>query len=136
MVIATCEVCGRQADVNVDTLPETTTVPEAGQRLRCSQCGAKTISTRLPARTASDVLTKAGDRHPLGDRRQSHDVLAGRHLAVGGYVVRLRRQCVAKALREATPSQLFTIPIRVGLAFCIPSKICKPPRAFLICRNR
>ena len=45
-VTATCEACGRQADVNVDALPETLTVPEAGQRLRCSQCGAKTISTR------------------------------------------------------------------------------------------
>jgi hypothetical protein len=36
-VTASCEVCGRSADVNVDNLPETTTVPEAGQRLRCSQ---------------------------------------------------------------------------------------------------
>jgi hypothetical protein len=46
MVTATCEVCGRQADVNVDNLPDTLTVPEAGQRLRCSNCGARTISTR------------------------------------------------------------------------------------------
>jgi hypothetical protein len=45
-VTATCEACGRQADVNVDALPETVTVPKAGQRLRCSSCGAKTISTR------------------------------------------------------------------------------------------
>ena len=34
------------ADVNVDLLPETLTVPETGQRLRCSHCGGKTISTR------------------------------------------------------------------------------------------
>ena len=27
---------GREADVNIDALPETLTVPEAGQRLRCS----------------------------------------------------------------------------------------------------
>ena len=46
MVIASCANCGRQADVNVDALPATLTVPEAGQRLRCSQCGAKTIATR------------------------------------------------------------------------------------------
>jgi hypothetical protein len=52
MVTATCEVCGRAADVNVDTLPETLTVPEAGQRLRCSRCGAKTISTRPAWRTS------------------------------------------------------------------------------------
>ena len=52
MVTATCEVGGRQADVNVDNLPETTTVPEAGQRLRCSRCGAKTISTRPAWRTS------------------------------------------------------------------------------------
>ena len=45
-VTATCETCRREADVTVDALPETLTVPEAGQRLRCSQCGAKTISTR------------------------------------------------------------------------------------------
>ena len=45
-VTATCANCSRSADVNVDALPETLTVPEAGQRLRCSQCGAKTISTR------------------------------------------------------------------------------------------
>ena len=34
------------ADVNVDLLPETLTVPETGKRLRCSNCGGKTISTR------------------------------------------------------------------------------------------
>jgi hypothetical protein len=45
-VTATCEACGRSADVNVDNLPETTTVPEAGQCLRCSRCGGKTIATR------------------------------------------------------------------------------------------
>ena len=36
----------RSADVNVDLLRETLTVPETGQRLRCSSCGGKTISTR------------------------------------------------------------------------------------------
>jgi hypothetical protein len=46
MVTASCANCGRSADVNVDLLPETLTVPEAVQRLRCSQCGGKTISTR------------------------------------------------------------------------------------------
>jgi DNA-directed RNA polymerase subunit RPC12/RpoP len=45
-VIASCANCGRSADVNVDILPETLTVPEAGKRLRCSSCGGKTISTR------------------------------------------------------------------------------------------
>ena len=69
-VIAACANCGRSADVNVDLLPETLTVPETGRRLRCSSCGGKTISTR-PAwhtarrpgvpdhrRTAADVLTR------------------------------------------------------------------------------
>ena len=46
MVTASCANCGREADVNVDALPETMTVPGAANRLRCSQCGAKTISTR------------------------------------------------------------------------------------------
>ena len=41
------------ADVNVDALPETLTVPEAGQRLRCGSCGAKTISTRPAWHTGS-----------------------------------------------------------------------------------
>jgi recombinational DNA repair protein (RecF pathway) len=45
-VIASCANCGRSADVNVDLLPETMTVPEAGRRLCCSHCGGKTISTR------------------------------------------------------------------------------------------
>ena len=45
-VTATCEACGREADVNVDALPETVTVPKAGQRLRCSSCGGKRVLTR------------------------------------------------------------------------------------------
>jgi DNA-directed RNA polymerase subunit RPC12/RpoP len=49
-VTATCEACGREADVNVDALPSTVTVPKAGQRLRCSSCGGKTILD--PARMA------------------------------------------------------------------------------------
>ena len=52
MVTATCANCGRSADVNVDNLPETLHVPDAGQRLRCSACGAKTISTRPAWHTA------------------------------------------------------------------------------------
>ena len=43
----------READVNVDALPETVTVPKAGQRLRCSSCGGKTISTRPAWHTGS-----------------------------------------------------------------------------------
>jgi ABC-type hemin transport system substrate-binding protein len=34
-VTATCQACAHQADVNVDALPETLTVPEVGRRLRC-----------------------------------------------------------------------------------------------------
>ena len=51
-VTATCEACGREADVNVDALPETVTVPKADLRLRCSSCGGKTISTRPAWHTA------------------------------------------------------------------------------------
>ena len=46
MVIASCANRGRSADVNVDLLPETLTVPEAGRRLLCSSCGGNTVSTR------------------------------------------------------------------------------------------
>jgi hypothetical protein len=45
-VIATCEICGHKADVNVDALPETIAVPETGRRLRCRQCGGKRIDAR------------------------------------------------------------------------------------------
>jgi rRNA maturation protein Nop10 len=54
-VSAACEACGHKADVNVDALPETVTVPKAGQRLRCSACGGKTISTRPAWHTARDA---------------------------------------------------------------------------------
>jgi predicted transcriptional regulator len=42
-VTGTCEACRREADVNVNALPESVTVPKGGQRLRCSSCGGKTI---------------------------------------------------------------------------------------------
>ena len=47
-VIAACANCGRSADVNVDLLPETLTVPEAGRRLRCRRCGGKTMTATGP----------------------------------------------------------------------------------------
>ena len=73
MVTASCANCGRSADVNVDLLPETLTVPETGQRLRCSQLrrqddldpprlaysDPKLWQPQLSARTAAVVL---GDR--------------------------------------------------------------------------
>ena len=46
MVTASCANCGHSADVNVDALPETLTVPEAGQRLRCSQWSGANTNTR------------------------------------------------------------------------------------------
>jgi hypothetical protein len=52
-VIVTCANCGHSADVNVDLLPETLTVPETGKRLRCGSCGGKTISTRPASHTGS-----------------------------------------------------------------------------------
>jgi hypothetical protein len=53
-VIASCANCGRSADVNVDLLPETLTVPKAGKRLRCTSCcGGKTINTRPAWHTGS-----------------------------------------------------------------------------------
>jgi hypothetical protein len=51
-VAVTCQACGHEADVNVDALPETVTVPKAGQRLRCSSCGAKRVLTRPAWHTA------------------------------------------------------------------------------------
>jgi hypothetical protein len=45
-VTATCELCGHAADVGVDALAETITVPDVGLHLRCGQCGGKRIRTR------------------------------------------------------------------------------------------
>ena len=45
-VIATCQACGHEDDVNVDALPDSVHVPDAGRYLRCSGCGGKAISTR------------------------------------------------------------------------------------------
>ena len=73
-VIASCANCGRSADVNVDLLPETLTVPETGKRLRCSSCGGKTISTRPAWHTGSQrpgmflTIGENGRRCPDGRR--------------------------------------------------------------------
>ena len=67
-VIAACANCGRSADVNVDLLPETLTVPEAGERLRCSSRGGKTISTRPAWHTGSQrpgTLDYRRERPPM-----------------------------------------------------------------------
>ena len=45
-VTAQCEACNHQADVNVDTLPETVYVPHVARRMRCSNCNGKQINTR------------------------------------------------------------------------------------------
>ena len=51
-VTATCQACNHSADVNVDLMPETVTVPNVGLSLQCSQCGGKTINTRPAWHTA------------------------------------------------------------------------------------
>jgi hypothetical protein len=53
-VIAICEDCKREADVNVDALPETIAVPDVGRHLRCSGCGGKRIITRPAWHTGSN----------------------------------------------------------------------------------
>ena len=45
-VTAKCEACGHEASVNVDALPESMHVPDAGRYLRCSRCNAKRVSAR------------------------------------------------------------------------------------------
>jgi hypothetical protein len=52
-VTATCQACGRKADINVDALPDDMIVPDAARRLRCSQCGGKQINTRPACHTAA-----------------------------------------------------------------------------------
>lgn len=81
-VIASCANCGRSADVYVGHLARDPHRPEAGNRLRCSHCGGKTISTRLAwhygdrpprhprlsARTASDVLRRPPQGPPVAQQ--------------------------------------------------------------------
>jgi hypothetical protein len=57
-VAATCEACGHKGDVNVDALPETVTVPRAGQHLRCTACGGKRVLTRPAWHTAARNLKR------------------------------------------------------------------------------
>lgn len=45
-VEARCEACGHEAIVNCDALPADLPVPDVTPRLRCSACGAKTITTK------------------------------------------------------------------------------------------
>ena len=70
-VTATCANCGRSADVNVDLLPETLTLPEASSRLRCSHCGAKHVSTRPAWHTGT--YRPANGRRCHEARRPPHD---------------------------------------------------------------
>ena len=58
-VTATCEACGREADVNVDALPETLHVPHVSRRLRCSQCGGKRVWARPAWHTAVRISGRA-----------------------------------------------------------------------------
>jgi transcription elongation factor Elf1 len=51
-VIASCEACGQKADVNVDAPPASLRAPQIGQRMQCSQCGAKKVNTRPPGHKA------------------------------------------------------------------------------------
>ena len=53
LVTATCEACGHKADVNVDALPESVLVPQAGKRLRCGSCGGRRVLTRPAWHTRS-----------------------------------------------------------------------------------
>lgn len=47
-VEAICEntLCGHTGVVEVDALPGEIPVPDVADRLRCSRCGGKTVSTR------------------------------------------------------------------------------------------
>ena len=76
-VIATCEACKHAADVNVDALPETVFVPQAGQRLRCSQCGGKAISTRPAWHAVRDAWagTAGRARRTLGRMKSREEQL-------------------------------------------------------------
>jgi hypothetical protein len=58
-VIAICDACGHEADVDVDAVAETVTVPDVGRRLRCSRCEGKRINTRPAWHTGRDAWGRA-----------------------------------------------------------------------------
>jgi hypothetical protein len=67
-VTATCEACKREADINVDALPESVHVPEAGKRLRCSSCGGKQINTRPAWHTGAHRPGTPAIHHSTGGK--------------------------------------------------------------------
>jgi hypothetical protein len=66
IVTASCEACNHSADLNVDALPEALHVPRVAQRLRCSQCGAKRVSTRPAWHTGARPYGVPGYRPQSG----------------------------------------------------------------------
>ena len=66
-VIATCEACGHKADVNVDALPESVTVPKAAQHLLgAARYGEKRISTRPHIQPNVPACRISLSRQPTG----------------------------------------------------------------------
>jgi hypothetical protein len=122
-VTATCANCDRSADVNVDTLPDTIPVPEAGRRLRCSQCGGKTISTRpawhtarrqgVPSSGPAGHLLPEGEGverlNPIAaDFRKRFKLVAAAHYPPGeppGFSAHLRRPAAANQCGRRRSSQ-------------------------------
>ena len=79
MVTATCEAYGREADINVDALPESMHAPHVGRRLRCSNCGGKRVWTNprgIREPTAPERLTIGANgrqcHRPSGPPRRRH----------------------------------------------------------------
>ena len=99
-VIATCEACGREADVNVDALPKTLIVPQVGRSLRCSQCGGKAISARPAWHTVRDSWGRA--REP--GRRQSASIRKVRPPHRADLVRRAARRGLTKPTSDGSTS--------------------------------
>jgi hypothetical protein len=81
-LIATREACGRSADVNVDALPETVTVPEAGQRFKRV---SSSESLRLTVEIGMRSYREAADRFPASAIATITDAQAARPLETDQY---------------------------------------------------
>ena len=65
-VIARCEACGHVADVNVDALAGTITVPEVGRRLRRQTSAAGSVPSTTSSQHCVRLLAQASGSKRFG----------------------------------------------------------------------
>ncbi len=59
-LFVTCNKCSHEADVNVDAYPGDLTVPSFEERMKCGQCGSRSISVRPAWHTGTRHIPAPG----------------------------------------------------------------------------